>query len=284
MATQQAATEQESLGSLLRHPAIWRARDRHTRPACGHSSGHAVLDQQLPEQGWPRAGLVEILLDRHGIGELQLLMPLLARLSQQDERWITWVAPPYIPYAPALASQQVQLEKLLWVRTRNERETLWATHQSLSSGNCSVVLGWTGKNILAGESRRLQVSASDSDTLSILFRPRTTSNQASSAVLRLILHAAADGVRVETLKSRGSWPARPVHVPLHDAPGFQPERAGPAPTILPDPRNRKTGTQADLFRAPRPTLHVPSLPTTPTPTPMAGASSPGSAPRSRAFL
>ncbi len=292
MAMQPACTDEHDaqdahthIGALLRHPAIWRARDRQDRPADGHPSGHPLLDAQLPARGWPRSGLVELLINRPGIGELQLLMPLLARLSAEDARWIAWIHPPFTPYAPALTHQRVQLEKLLWVRTRDDRETLWATHQSLDSGSCSLVLGWSDKDILASESRRLQVSASDGDTLCILFRPLAAGRQASSAALRLALRACPEGLRVETLKCRGSWPAQPVAVTLPDAPGFQPERVTP-PLPFPLPvRGNTSGAQQELFaRTREKTRHVPSLPETPTPLPVAGNPSPGSSPRSRAFL
>lgn len=285
MATQQACTTEEGLEPLLRHPAIWRARDRHTRPACGQPSGYPALDECLPEQGWPRNGLVEILCDRSGIGELQLLMPLLSRLSTQDSRWISWIRPPFVPYAPALASQQVRLDRLLWVRTRNDRETLWATHQSLGAGSCSLVLGWVSRDILAGESRRLQVGAGDSDSLCILFRPQAAAQQSSSAVLRLSLRPRANGLQVETRKSRGSWPAAPVQVALADAPGFQPERMATLSRVQPAPRESAPAGQADLFQNQRAlTVHVPSLSEPPTPLSATGNPSPGSAPRSRAFL
>ena len=45
------------------------------------------------------------------IGELQLVIPALAALSR--ERWILWLSPPYIPYAPALAASGSRESPLL---------------------------------------------------------------------------------------------------------------------------------------------------------------------------
>src|SRR5690349_3153029 len=69
---------------LQQHPAhLWRAREQaggtSSAPA-GLPTGHAALDRCLPGQGWPQQGLIEILCDQPGIGELALLMPALARL------------------------------------------------------------------------------------------------------------------------------------------------------------------------------------------------------------
>ena len=75
------------------------------------------LDGQLPGGGWPDSGLVELLPNESGIGELRLLMPALAKLSR-EARWIAWIAPPYLPYAPALASAGIVA--LARSTTRNE--------------------------------------------------------------------------------------------------------------------------------------------------------------------
>ena len=82
---------------------VWRA-GRHDPPApAGESSGFAALDAVLPGSGWPAGCLTELLCREAGIGELRLLVPLLQRLTQQ-RRFVILLAPPHIPYAPALAS------------------------------------------------------------------------------------------------------------------------------------------------------------------------------------
>ena len=61
---------------LLEHPAIWRG----TRAARVDAlpTGFGALDARLPGGGWPRSGLIEILIRRFGAGEMSLLLPLLA--------------------------------------------------------------------------------------------------------------------------------------------------------------------------------------------------------------
>ncbi|MCP4042167.1 MAG: SOS cell division inhibitor SulA, partial [Gammaproteobacteria bacterium] len=96
------------LTDLLRHPAIWRAG----RPAAASygtlATGFTGLDAALPGGGWPVGALTEIFTAGDGIGELRLIMPALARLSSEG-RWIVWVTPPYIPYAPALQQEGMDL-------------------------------------------------------------------------------------------------------------------------------------------------------------------------------
>ncbi len=193
-----------SLDNLMQRAGIWRGKD--LAPSIrGISSGFADLDTLLPGQGWPCGALTEILTEREGIGALRLLIPALARLSRED-RWLTFVAPPYIPYAPALADLGVDLSHLLLVHERDGRDKLWALEQALRSGTCSAVLGWLPR-IDPAVLRRLQLAAEAGDALGVLFRPQRTASDASPAALRLQVKAADTGIKVKVLKSRGGWPA-----------------------------------------------------------------------------
>lgn len=132
-----------SLESLLQRADIWRGG--LAPPMSSLPSGFAELDALLPGGGWPQGTLMEILIPRAGVGELRLLLPALARLSQGD-RWVVFVAPPYIPYAPALAAASLDLSRVLLVHPRGERgahaDTLWAVEQALRAGSVSAVLAW----------------------------------------------------------------------------------------------------------------------------------------------
>ena len=187
------------LARLLEHPAIWRARSAVRAPR-GLPTGFAELDERLPGKGWPRTGLIEILVSRFGSGELYLLLPALAALTRAaTARWCVWVAPPLIPFAPALASQGVALDRVAVV---GGTRSLWAFEQTLGSGACDAVLAWA-RQPKPRDIRRLQLAAERGRTLGVLFRPRRAARQASSAVLRLSLEPLAPGVRITLLKGRG---------------------------------------------------------------------------------
>lgn len=186
------------LARLLEHPAIWRGRGAARQP--GLPSGFAALDEQLPGKGWPRAGLIEILVPRFGSGELYLLLPALAALTRAAAaRWCVWVAPPLMPFAPALVAQGVELDRIAVV---GGARPLWALEQTLGSGACDAVLGWA-RQPKARELRRLQLAAERGRTLGVLFRPRRAAREASPAVLRLSLEPLSAGMRVRLLKGRG---------------------------------------------------------------------------------
>jgi protein ImuA len=187
------------LARLLEHPAIWRGRSAARQP--GVPSGFAALDAQLPGNGWPRAGLIEILAPRFGSGELCLLLPALAALTRaRGARWCVWVAPPLMPFAPALVSGGIALDRVAVV---SGARPLWALEQTLGSGACDAVLGWT-RQPKVRELRRLQLAAERGRTFGVLFRSRRAAREASPAILRLSLEPLAAGVRVTLLKGRSA--------------------------------------------------------------------------------
>lgn len=199
-----------NLARLLEHPAIWRGRSAASIPTW--STGFATLDSALPGGGWPRAGLVEILTEHAGVGELRLLMPVLAHLSVQiPARWCAWVAPPMQPFAPALVAHGIALSRQLVVRAD---APLWALEQVLSSGACEMALGWL-RVATPRSLRRLQLATERGRTLGIVFRSWRCSREASPAALRLRVESVPRGVRITLLKSRGgarapvelSWPS-----------------------------------------------------------------------------
>lgn len=201
----------EALEKLLQNPRIWRGQAA-VAAAPGLPSGYPSLDRHLPGGGWPQAALTEILLEHYGTGELELLMPALARLSRSAEsgdpgaRWLVWVAPPMQPYPPALAQWGIDLSRVLIVRPAGADEALWAAEQALAAGNCAAVLLWPGRlDDTAG--RRLQLAAEAGGSWAIAFRPLAALSQPSAAALRLLLVAAGGGTELRIVKNRG---ARPV--------------------------------------------------------------------------
>ena len=142
------------LARLLEHPAIWRGRS--AAPVESLPTGFGALDPCLPGGGWPRTGLVEILVSRFGVGELYLLFPALAALTRRPlARWCVWITPPLEPYAPALAAHGAALERMLVVRAP---EALWAFEQTLGSGASDIALAWAVRNPSSRAVRRLQLA------------------------------------------------------------------------------------------------------------------------------
>jgi hypothetical protein len=195
-----------SLTALLEHPALWRGEEC-ARIAAAVPSGFAALDRCLPGGGWPQGALTELVVQTEGIGELALLMPACARLTHTG-RSLLFVAPPYIPYAPALAAAGLDLPRLLLIKAESRKDKLWALEQALKSPRCGAALGWI-ENIDDRSLRRLQLACERSGACGFLFLARSEAR--SSAALRLELSINADGcLAVRILKRRGSMLAAPV--------------------------------------------------------------------------
>ena len=197
-----------ALAALLSHPAIWRGNQLGNVSTPSLPTGFAALDAELPGGGWPTAALTEILPQHEGIGELRILGHALAHLSARG-RWLAWVAPPYLPYAPALQAAGIDLAKLLFIKTRSPRETLWAIEQTLRSHTCGAVLAWPDKATYP-ELRRLQLAAEDNPGLAVLFRAARNANSTTPATLRLGLQTCAGELAVRVLKRRGALLAHPI--------------------------------------------------------------------------
>jgi hypothetical protein len=204
------------IGGLSSH--VWRGFDGQPAGET-HATGFEALDAQLPGGGWPAAALTEIILEHHGIGELSLLMPAIARLcvsdvGEQIGGWVFWIAPPFIPYAPALSRHGIDLSRMLLVHAPATRSAgLWAVEQALRARSCAAMLAWVrtaDQTVL----RRLQLAAEQARCWTVLFRPAAALRQRSPAALRLRLTRVDSMTRVEILKCRGARPGV-VHI-RHD--------------------------------------------------------------------
>ena len=194
-----------ALEQLRRHPAIWR---RQAPPVSALPTGFPALDAVLPDAGWSMGALTEILTPREGVGELRLAMPALAALSARG-RWLAWVGPPYVPYAPALEARGIVLSRILWVRSHNTAQQLWSAEQALRSGACGAVLAWPTR-VHQRRLRRLQLAAESGGAWALLFRHQAPSGDASPAALRLRVTPTTNSLAVEVLKCRGRPGARVV--------------------------------------------------------------------------
>ncbi len=215
------------LADLLQRQAVWRGGAAPVTAAIPAApvipTGYAGLDAELPGGGWPVGGLAEVLCHTEGIGELQIVLPALAALTGAGHR-VAWLAPPHLPYAPALRAAGVRLNLLTVIRAPGRRDALWAAEQALRAGSFHALLLWLPR---AGypELRRLAVAAQAGPGFALAFRPPEAACESSPAVLRLMLEPNEGRLAVSILKRRGA----PIEAPLPiaiDRPAFErPPRA-----------------------------------------------------------
>jgi len=168
-----------ALSSLL-----WRGNEFKSCKQ-GVKTGFEELDDILPEKGWPNNALIEVVSDCEGIGELQLFLPLIARLTAK-KCWVAWICPPYMPYPPSLSAAGVDLDYVLVINSvSNQQESLWAMEKLLLNQSCGLCLCWLQPKALIKlkMARRLQLAAETGMSHGVLFSQILTSGV--SAALRL---------------------------------------------------------------------------------------------------
>jgi cell division inhibitor SulA/protein ImuA len=191
------------------HTRVWRGKGASVARAVV-PTGFGELDSELPGGGWPLGAIIEIFVDGYGIGELALLMPALAAMTKADAakpaKWVAWIAPPFVPYAPALQQHGIDIDRLLMIHpTSGNKGRLWAIEQVVRSGSSAGVLAWVpaADDVVL---RRLQLAAEDQQCWVLLFRPASASQQRSPAALRIRLSRTSIATRVQIVKCRGGRP------------------------------------------------------------------------------
>ena len=207
----------KKLSALLARPDIWQA-SASPQQSGSLSTGYPLLDQNLHLGGWPISTITELLCDGSGIGELEILLPTLARYASQNRKLVL-IAPPYTPYAPALQSSGIALEQVLVIQTSSTAEQLWAFDQLLRANIAGAVLCWLpDSRVKHQQLRKLQLAAQLSHGMAVLFRPTRSASEASPAALRISLSPtprashAARFCRLHILKQRGGWAGQIVDI------------------------------------------------------------------------
>ena len=202
--------------------AVWRAdvlADAASASGQALSSGHAALDAQLPGGGWPVGALCEILQTQSGLHEWRLLLPALRHLTRK----VVLVGAPYVPFGPGLVAQGLEARALLWVKTDETSERLWAAEQLLRCAGVAALLVWLPA-VRADHLRRLHMAAHAYARLLFVMRPATARNESSPAVLRLLVGgppidtgADPDALQVQVLKRRGPPLLQALQLPARHA-------------------------------------------------------------------
>ena len=199
---------------IINNPHVWLGEEITELKSGGIPTGYPALDAILPEGGWPRNAMMEMLTSQWGFGELQLLLPLMRSITSQ-KRWVLLVAPPYIPYAPALANAGIDINYLINIDPDTScKDAMWSVEKALQSESCGLVMAWLD-SLPNAVVRRLQLAASEGETSGVLFRHRETKN--SPASLQLRLKHTNQGLHAHVIKARGAnrYRSATIKLPFH---------------------------------------------------------------------
>lgn len=86
------------------------------------------------------SGVTELVLTKHSPDQLMLLLPMIAHLSQQADRWITWVTPGPIERAQ-LEQYGVDTTKLRMIHGQSQESANWILWDALNNGTSHTVIG-----------------------------------------------------------------------------------------------------------------------------------------------
>ncbi|MDP9108541.1 MAG: translesion DNA synthesis-associated protein ImuA [Pseudomonadota bacterium] len=193
--------------------SVWRGNQMGSHRAVTTPSGFAALDRELPNGGWPASVLIELLLAQPGIGELRLLAPVIAGLTQA-KKTVILMAPPHIPFAAALTEMGIDLAHVILIQADKPADRIWAIEQTLKSASFGALLCWLPQ-CRADHLRRLQLAASSCEGLTFVLRPANAQHESSPAPLRLVCGPAPCGqLFAEVIKRRGPVHAQAVILPL----------------------------------------------------------------------
>jgi protein ImuA len=189
----------------LQIPNVWQAQS--IAPESSFiATGFTALDEALGG-GWPQPAMIELLTDVYGIGELQLILPLLRTLVRPGTAppVIAWINPPHEPNAVALA-QRGLLDRPHWlITTTSSKDALWSMEQALKSGACAAVLAWV-PSITTASLRRLKLAVAAGQTFAVLYRSSSAATEPSPAHVRLMLIPRGSRLEIRVLKARSRKP------------------------------------------------------------------------------
>jgi protein ImuA len=131
-------------------------------------TGCPALDRLLPDRGWRRGTLVEWLADQPGSGAGTLAM-IAAREAALEGGAVVVMDNRGDFYPAAAAVLGIDLNNLIVIRTKTEKDRLWALDQALRCQGVAAV--WAPQEKIDPHTfRRLQLAAESSGALGVLVR------------------------------------------------------------------------------------------------------------------
>ncbi|MDA0896069.1 MAG: translesion DNA synthesis-associated protein ImuA [Proteobacteria bacterium] len=250
---------------------LWRGREHKGLSGEAIATGFTELDAILPAGGWPTQGLIEVVSERWGVGELQLFLPLMRHLIARGD-WVLWIEPPHLPYAPGLAQAGIDLRRILIIggteaplrsedfygkkpaqepassERLSSKEALWSMEKALQIQHCGLVLAWHS-HLAQPTLRRLQLAAMTGKTLGVLFISKNSEHSPSSMSIKIrglsseTTEIAGAYAEVSLLKARGSYRQSSVRITLGAHPQTAPD--GSASSNLTKAASTQRGSDHD---------------------------------------
>ncbi|WP_068547676.1 translesion DNA synthesis-associated protein ImuA [Thalassotalea crassostreae] len=195
-----------NLIEILKHKQwLWHGVDEKSNIHAQIKSSFLELDRQL-DGGFPEKGVIE-LRSPIGIGELRLLMPVLAADHQQGQQLCVFINPPGNINAQMLQSSGVESEKVLVIYPKTIHDGLWTAEQCLKSGSCSSVLLWQDSALAIHQVKRLQLACDTGQSRQFIMRQEKSESMSLPFDLSITLNAQETGLVAKINKRKQGWPS-----------------------------------------------------------------------------
>jgi hypothetical protein len=178
--------------------------------------GIPALARELPMGGWPASGVTELLSVRTGRGELNLLLPALAALTQSG-RQIMLIDPPQVPEAQGWAAQGVQPEALSWAPVTSGTDRLEVIRRMLPRVAGGALVIWWREALQLPVAEALQSLARQYGVALFLLRQCEAWPATGTFPLRLWITPGALGLTVMVQPARSRAAGATVFLPRASA-------------------------------------------------------------------
>ncbi|WP_439134166.1 cell division inhibitor SulA [Pseudomaricurvus sp.] len=148
---------------------------RQLQPEVNASPGTANRGPFHPVEAQPQAAaatssITELVLTQHSPDAQMLLLPMLAHLSRNAERWITWITDAPVN-RDELASYGVDTDKVRIIRSQSDESTRWILWEALNTGTSHTVIA-TLNELNENSFHHLETAAQAGESRALLIRYR----------------------------------------------------------------------------------------------------------------
>ena len=206
--------QRRSLQKVLARKDVWAGNAASSRHRAVCSSQYPDLDKLLLGGGWPLGALTELHQQGWAVSGWHLLLPVLKQALAAQAGYVFLLNPPALPYAPGLQREGIVPNRVLALEVSAAGDWVAAWQELLASGCCLALFAWEPQRTLRqSDLRKLQLAASQSQSLCFLLRDSSRSISSSPAVLRVSLLPDADSLQVRIDRQRGTYQRGQVSIP-----------------------------------------------------------------------
>jgi cell division inhibitor SulA len=189
-------------------PGLHHLHARDNRNSCNKrtpsqtlSTGIKALDALLPAGGWPKHGLVEIIVQGVYADPMDVLLPVLSGLSREG-RWLAMVTPPHYARMRVNTHPAMDTASVLQINPHKGRSGLWTLESLMRAGHCRVVMAWPACRTELME-KRLARAATLGRSLGVLFRQGPPQAGSTGCAVRLSVRRRKDSLAVYLVDNEG---------------------------------------------------------------------------------